>query len=85
MHVHFRETEICMIMNVCTGLTITSSAGPGVNTRPPHQAYKAFSQPSTVSTPLHWDTTSLMQALHAASIQQPSNGDWFMTRAPTPT
>jgi histone deacetylase 1/2 len=56
----------------------TGATGPGVNNRPPHQAYNAFSQPTTTSAPATWDTTGLMQALHAASLQQPSTGEWFM-------
>jgi transposase InsO family protein len=55
----------------------TGATGPGVNNRP-HQAYNAFSQPVTTSAPPTWDTSSLMHALHAASLQQPSSGEWFM-------
>ncbi|KAG8050602.1 hypothetical protein GUJ93_ZPchr0009g268 [Zizania palustris] len=56
----------------------TGATGPGASPRPSHQAYNAFSQPSTTSAPSTWDTSGLIQALHAASLQQPSNGEWFM-------
>jgi hypothetical protein len=47
----------------------TRATGPGVNTRPPYQTYN-ISMPTTTSTLSTWDTTGLMQALHAASVQQ---------------
>jgi transposase InsO family protein len=56
----------------------TGATGPGTPSRPQHQAYNAYSQPSTTSAPLSWDTSTLMQALHAASLPQQSNGEWFM-------
>lgn len=54
----------------------TGATGPGVLVAPrppPHQAY--FSQPTTMAS---WDTTGLIQALQTASLQQPSNGEWYM-------
>jgi hypothetical protein len=61
----------------------TGAMGPGVlGTHPPlvpPQAYQAF-QPMMMPAPvqtLSWDTSGLVQALQAASLQQASNpGDW---------
>ncbi|CAN6221901.1 unnamed protein product [Urochloa humidicola] len=57
------------------------TTGPGVlGARPPApagQAYPAFTSPPTQSAPssYSWDTSSLIAALHAASQQQPNNGE----------
>jgi hypothetical protein len=62
----------------------TGATGPVLlGSRPlmPAQAYQAF-QPSTMTTPLHalsWDTSDLLHALQAASIQQTTTpGEWYM-------
>jgi hypothetical protein len=54
------------------------ATGPGNTSRPPHQAYNATSQSSTSFAPSTLDTSGVMHALHAASLQHPSNGEWFM-------
>lgn len=66
----------------------TGATGPGVNNNnhPPSgfgQAYTAMAQPSTTPAPISppvYDTSGLIQALHAASFHQPYQGgqDWYM-------
>jgi hypothetical protein len=60
----------------------TGAMGPGLlDSHPPAQAYQAY-QPSPMLPPHHqpsWNTTGLVQALQAASLQQSNNqGDWYM-------
>jgi hypothetical protein len=63
----------------------TGATGPGVlGSAPPAnagQAYHVYTPPSTMPAPVQasWDTSGLLAALNAASIQQPSANDaWFM-------
>jgi hypothetical protein len=60
----------------------TGATRPGLlGSHPPAHAYQAY-QPPPMLPPHHqpsWDTTGLIQALQAASLQQSNNqGDWYM-------
>jgi hypothetical protein len=61
-----------------TGLGVMGSHPPAMG----GQEYPAFQQPMMTAAPLQassWDTTGLLQVLHATSMQQPgANSNWYM-------